>query len=169
MDVSLKPYTENHIEKTVYWLNQSHLQKTFCMRDDITVQSHRAWLVQNKEVLKWAIYDKEDYVGNLFCFLNKKHHSGYFQIYLGEIAKQGKQIGRKAMTLFLNHAFVDLKLNRVWMHCFQDNIRALNLYKKLGFRFEGTERESLFIKGKFISQDRYAILQHEWLLEEGGA
>ncbi len=161
-DVSLRSYSHVHHEKTVDWLNKEHLQQTFCMLQGITIAQHRRWLEQNREVLKWAIYNIEEYEGNLFCFINNKHRSACFQIYLGEVSSFGKGIGKRAMTIFLNHAFNQLGLHRIWMHCFLDNIRAVTMYESLGFHFEGLERESLFVNGQYRSQGRWSLLEQEW-------
>ncbi|MGD9592049.1 MAG: GNAT family N-acetyltransferase [Candidatus Berkiella sp.] len=163
--ISLRPYNNNHIEKTVEWLSLPLIKENFGLVNNISVDSHKNWLDNNKEVIKWAIYS-EKYIGNLFLFENARHKSAYFQIYIGATTHIGKGIGGQALNLMLNYAFTEKDIHRVWMHCYPTNLRAIKLYEKLGFVFEGMERESIYKNEKFISQGRWSILKHEWQSKE---
>lgn len=158
--VCLRPYESKHIHKTVQWLSNPHIQENFGL-NEVTLVSHQQWLEKNQDVLKWAIYT-HDYIGNLFLFENTKHHSGYFQIYLGEEDARGKGTGFQALSLMLDYAFSVRHLHRVWMHCYPKNVQAIKLYEKLGFAFEGLERESIYKNGEYISQGRWSLLAQEW-------
>lgn len=160
--VELRSYSVEHIEQTIMWLRQPFIRQTFGLTEEVTAEKHRAWLEKNKEVYKWAIYSKA-YVGNVLLFVNAKHRSGYFQIYLGSLENTGKRIGYHAMLLVLDYAFNNLNLHRIWLHCFEENLPAIKLYQKLNFTFEGLERESILRDGQFLTQGRWSLLKPEWL------
>lgn len=160
--VTLNPYSEEHIEKTVYWLMQPHIQQAFGLVTGINTKMHEQWLENNPQAIKWAICAQE-YLGNLFVFPNLKHRSAYFQIYLGEQVSTGKNIGFRAMEAFLNHAFEAWDFHRIWMHCLPNNVPAIKLYQRLGFTYEGLERESILRNNQYISQGRWSLLKPEWL------
>ena len=85
------------------------------------------------------------------------------RVYIGEAAFQGRGLGRSAMALALDAAFGPHGLHRVWLHTRPDNPRAIALYRRLGFREEGTERESILLPdGRWADQTRWALLAHEW-------
>ena len=166
--IQLHPYGIEHIEKTVEWLKQPFIQQKFGTIEGISIEKHKDWLRQNQDTLKWALH-AEQYIGNSFLFVNNKHHSAYFQVYLGDLKDTGKKLGYYATTLILDYAFKHLALHRVWLHCLPENLPAIKLYQRLGFVFEGLERESIFRSGTFITQGRWAILKPEWLARNGAS
>lgn len=159
--VHLEPYAKHHVSKTVEWLNKPFIQQTFGITHTITLEQHLAWLTKQENLLQWAI-NANDYIGNILLFLNLKHHSGYFQIYLGAELSTGKKVGYHSTILALDYAFNTLNLHRIWLHCHPENLPAIKLYTKLGFTFEGIERESIFKAGTYISQGRWSLLKSEW-------
>ena len=50
---------------------------------------------------------------------------------------QGKGIASQATTTLLKIAFEDLNLERVYLNVLSDNKRAIRLYEKIGFVYEG--------------------------------
>lgn len=165
-NIQLRPYAPEHIEMTVQWLKKPLIQKMFGMVADISIEKHQAWLQNNEEVLKWAIYS-DKYIGNIFLFINQKHHSAYFQIYLGDEQERGKKVGYYAMNLVLEYAFQELNIHRIWLHCFPENQPAIKLYQKLHFTFEGLEKESIYRDGIYLTQGRWALLKSEWQAYRG--
>ncbi|HOB09391.1 MAG TPA: GNAT family N-acetyltransferase [Limnochordia bacterium] len=51
-----------------------------------------------------------------------------------ELDYQGKGYGWESMTVFLDYLFERFKLKKIEIDTLADNVRAYNLYKKLGFR-----------------------------------
>ena len=62
----------------------------------------------------------------------------------------------------LKYIFNDLGMNRVSLVTLSNNIPALALYSKLGFKKEGTLRNAIFRNGKFIDLIQYGLLSEEW-------
>jgi RimJ/RimL family protein N-acetyltransferase len=56
---------------------------------------------------------------------------------LGEPGLQGKGIGKWATFGFLYHTFVIRKLNQVYIHSRDINMRNINLNSRFGFELEG--------------------------------
>lgn len=158
----LAKYEACHDEKTVDWLNSEHLQVSFGFRRKITVESHRAWIESAKDTLIWSINDKGLHVGNVLLTVTQRHRSAYFQMYIGARSARGKGVGDAAMKETLVKAFKDLNLHRVWLHTFIDNVPAESLYRKHGFVFEGMERDAILAHDKYLSQNRWSLLAHEW-------
>lgn len=50
---------------------------------------------------------------------------------------QGKGYGKKALLHILKHLSKKFNTNKVFLSIFEDNINAIALYKKLGFKFNG--------------------------------
>src|SRR5690606_18099271 len=58
-------------------------------------------------------------------------------IFIGEPADRGHGTGREATTLLLAFGFGELRLHRVELEVFDDNLAAIALYEGLGFVREG--------------------------------
>lgn len=162
-DVVLIPYSERHDAKTVEWLNSVELRKTFGMTQTVSLETHRAWIAAAGNVIIWAISaGAAGHCGNVLLHCNGRHHSAYFQIYLGDTQARGKGIGRTALHLVLGHAFGSLRLHRVWLHTLPGYTAAERLYRSAGFVEEGKERDALFRDGGYHSQHRWSLLVGEW-------
>jgi len=162
------PYTADHDEKTVAWLNSVDLRTTFGLRQEVSIESHRAWVNAAKDTRIWAIQDQSNgHVGNVLLKINIRHRSGYFQIYIGEPQARGLGLGEKALLTTLRAAYEKYSLHRVWLHTFPENARAEALYKKHGFVLEGVEREALWVDGAYLSQRRWSFLESEWRIAPG--
>ena len=94
--------------------------------------------------------------------ITQLHRSAELQIRIGRTDARGAGIGTEACTLLLHHAFNDLNLHRVSLHVFDTNERAIRLYARIGFRVEGTLRESAFIDGRWINTVIMAVLREEY-------
>jgi len=161
--VRLVPWSDEHDAATVQWLNDPAIRASFGITRAVTLEGHRQWRLQRTGLAAWAIVADDAHLGNFLLDLNQRHASAYLQIYIGEVRAQGRGTGRRAMTLGLAEAFGSLGMNRVWLHTRDDNPRARHLYGSLGFRSEGFERESILEDGRFLDQERWALLRAEWL------
>jgi len=97
--------------------------------------------------LVFSIRKKEVFVG-LIGFKdtdkqNKKTEIGYW---LSEkYQKQG--IVTKSVDALCDYAFNELQINRIQIKCATRNTASINIPKKLGFRFEGIERQGELLTG----------------------
>ncbi len=79
---------------------------------------------------------------------NRNKHSGY--VVIGVRSKySGKGIGKN----LLNHIerwSLDNEITRLELTVMKHNIRAYNLYKKVGYEVEGTKKKSLVVDGDML-------------------
>lgn len=71
--------------------------------------------------------------------------------------------GCAAINKMLEIAFVEHGIYRVHLRVIETNIKAINLYKKVGFIQEGVCRGESLRKGKFANQIQMSILPLEWI------
>jgi RimJ/RimL family protein N-acetyltransferase len=81
---------------------------------------------------------------------------------IGDPAQRGKGYGTEAMELVLRFAFHELNLHRVELTVFSYNTRAIAVYERLGFVYEGAHREFLERDGQRFDMLRYGLLRNEW-------
>ena len=77
-------------------------------------------------------------------------------------AAQGNGIATEATQQILKYAFEELELNRIFLNVLEDNERAIHLYEKCGFKYEGLFRNHVNIHGKIKSLKWYSILKEEF-------
>ena len=77
-------------------------------------------------------------------------------------AYQGQGYGTEAVRRLLDYLLGELGLHRVRANCDPQNTSSARLLQRLGFRHEGRWVESLWFKGRWASEDWYALLRREW-------
>lgn len=68
----------------------------------------------------------------------------------------------EATKQIIEYGFSNLGLNRIEGRCNHNNLGSGRAMEKLGMKFEGTLRDQLKIKGKFVDQRMYSILKSDF-------
>ena len=74
----------------------------------------------------------------------------------------GKGLATAAAREMTDYCFGALKLHRVWATPFTRNVASIRVLEKLGFRHEGTLRESAIKAGRLESMEILAVTAPEW-------
>jgi diamine N-acetyltransferase len=90
------------------------------------------------------------------------HKHAELHILLGDRASHGHGIGTEATRAMLRHGFHDLNLHRIYLFVLDGNTAARRMYEKVGFRHEGTLRESAFKDGAYADVHMLGMLQSEF-------
>ena len=85
-----------------------------------------------------------------------------FGILIGDKTFWNRGYGTEAVRLLAQHGFNTLNLNRIFLHVFENNPRAIRAYEKAGFTLEGRERQAEYKDGKFIDVLRMSLLKTEF-------
>ena len=83
---------------------------------------------------------------------------------------QGHGYATEAAQELLRIAFQDLGLHRIVADADPRNTGSLRIMERLGMRHEALYREAFFLKGEWVDETHYAILEDEWraLTTRGG-
>lgn len=81
--------------------------------------------------------------------ISRVNRNAMLTIFLGERGRWGRGLGTEALRLCLRYGFDELSLERVELHVFSFNKRAIRSYEKVGFRTEGIRRGALYRDGEF--------------------
>lgn len=71
--------------------------------------------------------------------------------------------GQAVIALTLYKAFNELNAHRVWLDVIDDNLRAMHVYRKLGFTEEGRFREAALRKDGWRDLVIFGMLKSEWV------
>ncbi|KAH9827640.1 acyl-CoA N-acyltransferase [Teratosphaeria destructans] len=74
--------------------------------------------------------------------------------------------GTEVLSWACEYMFGHLGLHRCELEAHPENHRALQCYRKVGFRDEGTKREALWRNGKWHDTVMMAILEKDWWVKQ---
>jgi RimJ/RimL family protein N-acetyltransferase len=81
----------------------------------------------------------------------------------------GQGLGRRILEELLHIAFGQLRAHRVFLDVFEDNPRAIHLYRSAGFEQEGVMREAALREGRYCSLHLLSMIDREYEGRRGGA
>lgn len=119
---------------------------------------------------------KEGYIESLTVCLKNRTPIGFIEIKIYEINNNAeisyifdadycnKGYCTEACKIILNIGFNKLNLNKIFANTIENNYRSKRVLEKLGFKLEGTRRESAYIKSLNEYKDflDYGILKKEY-------
>lgn len=151
--VILRPIEESDTDNILKWRNSLGVKKYFCIQEDLTREDHLNWYntkIKTGKVAQFIIIDKESNqeIGSTYLRdIDYKNKKAEFGIFIGEELARGKGCGLEATILTSNYGFNDLNLNKISLRVFEDNIKAINVYKRAGFEVEGTFKNDIIVNG----------------------
>ena len=74
----------------------------------------------------------------------------------------GNGYATAAARLFVEYAFAERRLHKVYANAFAFNEGSQRVLEKVGFEREGVHREQAFIDGEHVDVYRYGLLATEW-------
>ena len=86
-----------------------------------------------------------------------------FYIGIANAENRQKGLGRETVELMVEYAFNTLNLNRIHLHVAENNVAAIEVYKKCGFITEGKLREAMYRNGKYYDFYVMGILKSDFL------
>lgn len=140
--LTYKRVSSEHIsEDYVSWINDSEVNRYLETRGNYTLDLLKAYIEQqyNKATFFWAIHlkDSNKHIGNIKIDpINFETKSGEYGILIGDKSNWGKGYASEATIRIIDYCFDELKLIKITLGVIEDNVSAVNLYKKLGFKID---------------------------------
>ena len=167
----LEPLTLKHAsEKYVSWLNDPEVYKYLESRGGQTIDTLKDFINQQitNKVYIWAIIDKSlnKHIGNIKIDpINSTHKFGEYGILIGDKDYWGKGFAREASVAVLNYFFNNNNyLRKINLGVVKNNVDAINLYNKVGFKQEGYLHKHLVYDGSPEDVIRMAIFREDFLM-----
>jgi len=114
----------------------------------------------------YSIWYKEEFAGLIGFkdtdWVNSKTELGYWIVK----KMQGKGIITSSIKELIRYAFKKLKLNRIQIKVATGNKKSAAIPGRLGFKFEGTEREGEYHKPVYFDLEVYSLLKSDWIMKE---
>ena len=164
--VYLSPMNVEDIETYVKWLNDFSVTDGIGTSDKITtVAGEKEWISKSENQYQLAIVRLEDdmLIGNCgFHEIDHLRQCAEVGLFIGEEEDRNKGYGQEVLDLLLDYGFNCLNFNNIMLKVFSFNERAINCYKRAGFKEIGRRRQSHYLKGKFHDNVFMDILKEEY-------
>ncbi|MEF2965319.1 GNAT family protein [Paenibacillus sp. M1] len=169
--ITLREYRMEDLPHIRSWVNDEEITDTL---SDIflfpqthhNTESFLRSMVEGTSASKgFVIAEKDtlDYIGQIDLHkLDWKNRSAVMGIVIGRKDMLGQGYGREAIKLLLGFVFDTLNLNRLELEVLGNNERGRRCYLSCGFKEEGTIRQKIFKRGKYIDVQLMSILAEEY-------
>ena len=95
-------------------------------------------------------------------YINWTSRTAEFGIYIGDKEYRKGGYGSDALRTLISYGFNDLNMNRIWCEVYNNNEGALEVYKHVGFIYEGKLRENYYNEGKYWDSHIMGMLKNEY-------
>ncbi|MBM3926336.1 MAG: GNAT family N-acetyltransferase [SAR202 cluster bacterium] len=129
-----------------------------------TMRDAREWVglarLQKPPVTQLAIATNNEAIGGIGMFLQSDVHRRTAEVgyWLGE-PFWGQGIASRALTAFVDYAFANFDLVRVFAGVFDWNPASGRVLEKCGFTLESRQKNAVFKDGKVIDQLVYVLVR----------
>ena len=167
--VFLRPVTENDVDSIYKCFQNEEIMYMTGTRNILTKDQVREALIRFSEDptrhdFAICLVENEKVIGDLAIMeIDLDNKKAIFRIALHSIEDCGKGYGTEAARLAQKFTFEELQLNRLELQVFSHNIRGIKSYEKVGFKKEGTLRQSLYINSKYSDEIIMSILRDEYM------
>lgn len=136
-------------------------------RNLLNIESETEWITQTLKEGRpeFAIVKKDnnEMIGNCgFMKISQIDGTAEIGIFIGKEENRNKGFGTESINLLLDWGFNYLNLHNIELGVFSFNERAINCYKKLGFKEYGRRRECYYLNGKYYDLVRLDMLKDEF-------
>lgn len=166
--IYLSPINVEDAEKYVEWFcDFSVTDGLGTTRRLMTPEAEREWLTSelksNNFTFAIVNLENDELIGNCgFTDISYPNKIGTVGLFIGEEINRGKGIGTEVLRLLLDYGFNYLNLDNIMLVVKSFNERAINCYKKVGFKEIGRRRKCYFLNGKYYDDVFMDILSEEF-------
>ena len=165
--VYLSPMSTEDAETYCRWLNDPLVSGNIAVAarvDSLTTEQEYIEKAHKNKSHVYAIVLKETdvLIGNIGIEeIDNISRTATIGMFIGDEENRGKGFGSEALRLACRYAFDRLNLHSLHLWVFSFNERAMNMYKKVGFKEAGRMRESYYLDGKYHDSILMDILRDE--------
>tara|TARA_B110000003_G_C16479237_1_gene468880 strand:+ start:109 stop:606 length:498 start_codon:yes stop_codon:yes gene_type:complete len=139
-NLKYEPISVKHCsDEYVSWLNDEDVNKYLESGGDYDLNKLKRYLMnhEKKQTFFWAIFikNKNKHIGNIKIDpIDSKLKSGEYGIMIGDKSEWGNGYAYEASDFIIKYCFSKLELNQIKLGVIKENLHAVRLYKKLGFK-----------------------------------
>jgi len=170
----IRTVEEDDIDTIYQWYNDQEVNlwstgawplNTLQSKDQIAVK----FLDGLPDIYRYSIIDEyHNLIGTIgFKELNIPSRSATIFIVIGDKSYWGKGYGTDALIVFVRFLFTQWNFHRISLDTWDENIRAIKAYEKVGFKIEGRQREARYVLGNYHDAILMGLLRSDFLALDG--
>lgn len=154
--IRLRPAIDSDSNVLWEWINNRDLVEYSSPFREISKVEHEKWFANiriRKDTSFFMIENAQTglTIGSCKLFnIDPIHRSAELQIRIGVQDFQNQGAGSESVLQLIRHGFVALNLNRISLHVFANNLRAIRVYEKNGFSRERVIRHAVQINNCWL-------------------
>jgi len=151
--IYLSPMNPDDVDKYTKWINDLEISLYLNFGNQVFSREKEKEALEelSRQGHNFAIVEREydNLIGNCSLMdVDQTHSSAELGIFIGNKDYWNKGYGHEAVTLLLDYGFSLLNLENIMLRVHSFNKRAINCYKKCGFKEMGRRRNSYLIDGE---------------------
>ena len=172
--VRLRAIERNDIPRFVRWLNDPEVTQFLLISSPLSMAMEEKWFDNQLQIpptsgqvlaIEVLVGDEWIHIGNTGLHdVDAVSRHAEFGIVIGEKSYWNRGYGTAATRLTLKHGFEHLNLNRIFLHVYENNPRAIKTYEAAGFLREGVLRQGVYKNGRYLDLVLMSVLQSEWII-----
>ena len=146
----------------VNWINDPEVNMYLETRGNYTLDMLRSYIEEKykDEIYFWAIHlkDSKRHIGNIKIDpIDFETKSGEYGILMGDKLNWGKGYAKEASNRIIKYCFEELKLASITLGVIEDNVKAVSLYKNMGFKIDEIKKEVGIYNNKLSNTLRMSL------------
>jgi UDP-4-amino-4,6-dideoxy-N-acetyl-beta-L-altrosamine N-acetyltransferase len=164
--IKLKKIGKKDLSILISWRNKEGIRDFNTQFMLLNLELQKKWFMhikKNNEKEMFIIMYNDKPVG--VCGLiniDKNNHNAQIAIIIGEEKNHGKGIGKSVMKKLLKIGFEKFNLHRISAEVFEFNNTSQKFFESLDFKYEYTEKDKLWRRGRWWNVLTYSILYNEY-------
>ncbi|EGW41605.1 GNAT family protein [Desulfosporosinus sp. OT] len=165
----IRPIEEDDIDLLYQWYNDQEVNlwssgawplNTLQTKDQIAEK----FLDGAPDTYRYAILDENKLLIGTTGFkeVNIPGRSATLYVVIGNKSYWGKGYGSDALITFVRFLFNQWNFHRISLDTWDENLRAIKAYEKVGFKIEGRQREARFVLGTYHDAILMGLLREEF-------
>ena len=173
--VMLRDWLATDVEPFVRWLAQGEWQKFDAPWEtaiiDVDEEKNRKWLEKHLKNGDDSWFNKRAVIAKLdntpLGWVNHYGEEGnpdvfYVGIAICEDAFLNRGMGTEALKLWIDYLFTVFDMHKLSLDTCSFNPRMVRVAEKVGFEYEGCQREMQQWQGEWLDRLHFGILRTEW-------
>lgn len=157
---------ESDLKVMFKWINDKEMVSFNSHYKPVDYISHLEWfntIRKDNTAILFSIRTNEDkFIGTCQLHsISSINRSAELQIRIS-LCDTSKGYGYEALQQLMKYGFDELNLHKIYLHVFENNTRAIGLYKKMNFQVDGVLRDGIYLNGKYENILAMSILEKEW-------
>ena len=164
--MKLKKIEKKDLLILLYWRNKEGIRDFNNQYMLLNLELQKKWFMNIKKSneRKMFLINYDDKPVGVCGLINmdKKNHNAEIAIIVGEDRLHGKGIGTNALKKLLKIGFEKFNLHRISAEVFEFNNISQKFFEALNFKYEFTEKDKLWRRGRWWNVITYSILYDEY-------